>query len=82
MSVVAKFSNLAFFLRHRIQIHSDQGDSSDLSALLLSTHRTEQVQNQHDEQDRPDCSQAAAWPPSRIPVIAASQAEQEQQNNN
>ena len=34
--------------------------------------RAEQVQDLHDEQDRPDYAQAPACPPSGIAVIAAA----------
>jgi hypothetical protein len=52
------------------------------SILTSSTQETEQVQDRHDEQDRPHYPQASASPPSGIPLIAAACAEQQQQNNN
>lgn len=46
------------------------------------TQSAEQVQKQQNDQDQPYDPDASAPPPSLIPVIPASAAESEQQDNN
>jgi hypothetical protein len=52
-----------------------------LTPLERLTHHAEQVQYQHNEQDRSEDSKAAACSPPGISVIAATAAEQQNQNN-
>jgi hypothetical protein len=52
-----------------------------LTPLERLTHHAEQVQDQHNEQDRSEDSKAAACSPPGISVIAATAAEQQNQND-
>jgi hypothetical protein len=44
-------------------------------------NKSAQLQDQPDEQHRSDYPQAPACPPSGIPLVAASSAEQKKQDN-
>ena len=47
----------------------------------LDAQSAEQIQNQQDEQNRPDNPHASTCSPSRVAVIASATAEQEHQDN-
>jgi hypothetical protein len=57
-------------------------DGTLIECFFLQTQSAKQIQQQDNEQNRPDDTHPSAPPPSRIPVVAATSTEQEHQNNN